>query len=414
METIPGAELRIGDRIRYHRERAGLTQLAVAAQVGRSEDWLSKIERGIVPVDKFSMILQLAEVLGVRDLADLTGHRLNLAATDTPRHASVAAIRAAMNSLPATRGDRLGGSPWTAAALERRVSEAWSIYDGDKARYARLGPELPELLGHAHRTARTAVGDADALLARRSLISVHHLLQVYLKRLGERELAHVAADRALAMATELGDLEWMAASAWNLGAIMLNRGEGDLALELSREMIAMMTPIPEDASPEYVSVYGALHLVAVIACARSGQSGRGWDYLRQAELVAQRLGADRNDFRTSFGPTNVAMHAVHLAGEEGDPTEALRLADQVDVDAVAGILPLERTTRYLIEVMQANRIAGDDLGTLYMLQKIERQSPEEIKHFPTAREGVRDLIRRGRPIYRREVEALAARMGVIV
>lgn len=407
------AEMSVGERIRHYRERQGVTQLAVSAQVGRSENWLSKVERGILPVDSFSVLMRMAEVLGC-PMADLVGQPLRGAITDTPRHGSVAGIRAAMTGLPATRGDRLGAPVLSADAVGRRVEEAWGIYDGDKARYARLGPVLPELIGHAHRTARTAGADDDAAAARRALISVHHLLQVYLKRLGERELSYLAADRALAMATDLGDLVWAGASTWNLGAIMLNRGEGDLALDLVREMIAVMTPIPDDASPQYVSVYGALHLVAVIACARSGQSGRGWDYLRQAEVIAQRLGADRNDFRTSFGPTNVRMHAVHLAGEEGDPAGALRLADDVDVDAVAGVLPLERTTRYLLEVMQAHRLKGDDLGVLYMLKKIEGQSPEEIKHFQTAREGVRDLMKRASPTWRRDVEALATRMELIV
>lgn len=412
MDQTP--EMRIGDRIRHYRERAGLTQLAVASRVRRSEDWLSKVERGIIPIDRFSMILAVAEALGIRDLADLVGQPVIVATSDTLSHDSVAGIRAAMTSLPAIRGDELRTPVLSGAAVAARVAEAWNIYDNDKSRYARLGPMLPELIGQASRTARTAAADADALSAHRSLIEVNCLLQVYLKRLGERELARLAADRALTMATDLGDYVWMGAAAWNLGAIMLNRGEGDVALELVRDMIALMTPIPDAATAEYLSVYGALHLVAVIACARSGQAGRGWDYLRDAERVAARLGCDRNDFRTSFGMTNVRMHAVHLAGEEGDPTEALRLADAVDVDAVDGVLPLERITRYLVEVMQANRLAGDDLGTLYMLQKIEALSPEEIRHFPVAREGVRDLIRRGRPIYRRDVEALATRMGVIV
>lgn len=406
-------EMRIGERIRYHRERRGLTQLAVSSQVERSEDWLSKVERGVLPVDSFTMILRLAEVLGVRDLEALTGHKLSLTTPDRPLHNSVGAIRTAMTALPATRGDTLPGPVLTAESLGARVTDAWSIYDHDTARYERLGPILPELIGQAHRTARTA-GDEGAASAQRSLISTYQLLQVFLKRVGERELGWTAADRALTLSSELGDLVWIGASAWNLGAIALNRGEGDIALDIARQMISIMTPIPDDATPEYISVYGALHLVAVIACARSGQSGRGWDYLRQADTIATRLGEDRNDFRTSFGPTNTKMHAVHLAGEEGDFTEALRLADHVDVDAVAGILPLERTTRYLVEVMQANRLKKDDVGTLYMLKRIEAQSPEEIKHFATAREAVRDLIRDGRPIYRRDAEALATRMGVIV
>lgn len=409
----PTGDTPIGERIAHYRAHKGLTQLALGARVRRSDDWVSKVERGIIPVSNFRMLIDLADALDIKDLKDLTGQPLALDTGDSPEHASVTAIRAAMSTLPATRGDAAPGPILTTGALAERVTDAWHIYDHDKARYARLGPVLPELLGQAHRTARTAADD-DVAAATRSVIEVYHLLQVFLKRLGESELARLAADRALTLATDTGDLVLMGASAWNLGAIMLNRGEGDLALDVSRQMIGLMTPIPDDAAPEYISVYGALHLVAVIAAARSGQagqSGRGWDYLEQARHVAARLGADRNDWRTSFGPTNVSMHGVHLAGEEGDPTTALRYAD--DVEIVPGVLPLERTTRYLVEVMNANRMQRDDLGTLYMLQKIEAQSPEEIKYFPVAREAIRDLLKRERSIYKTDLRALATRVGVI-
>jgi transcriptional regulator with XRE-family HTH domain len=402
----------IGERIARFRARKGLTQLALGAMVRRSEDWVSKVERGVIPVTNFRMLVDLAAALDVKNLVDLTGRPLALESSDSPEHASVTAIRAAMSSLPATRGDAAPGRVLAADALAGRVADAWHVYDHDKARYARLGPMLPELLGQAHRTARTAGDEAAAAVATRSLVEVYHLLQVYLKRLGEPELARLAADRALTLATDTGDLVLMGASAWNLGAVMVNRGEGDLALDLARQMIGLMTPIPDDAPAEYVSVYGALHLVAVIAAARSGQSGRGWDFLADARRVSARMRADRNDWRTSFGPTNVAMHAVHLAGEEGDSTLALRYADDVEI-IPGGVLPLERTTRYLVEVMNANRIKGDDLATFYMLQKIEEQSPEEIRYFPVAREAIRDLLKRERSIYRADLRGLATRVGVI-
>jgi len=398
----------IGERIAHYRAQRGLSQLALGAMVERSEDWVSKVERGVIPVSNFSKLVDLAQALGVKDLKDLTGHPLALAPSDSPEHASVAAIRSAMSALPATRGDTLAGSILTPDVLATRVADAWQIYDHDRARYARLGPVLPELLGQAHRAAR-----ADAA-ATRSVIEVYHLLQVFLKRLGEGELARLAADRALTLATDTGDKVLMGASAWNLGAIMLNRGEGDLALDLARQMIGLMTPIPDDASPEYISVYGALHLIAVIGTARCGrpdQSRRGWQFLDDARSVAARLGGDRNDWRTSFGPTNVAMHAVHLAGEEGDPTRALRFAD--DVEIVPGVLPLERTTRYLMEVAHANQLKGDDLATFYVLKEIEEQSPEEIKYFPVARDAIRGLLTRERSYYRADLRALATRVGVI-
>lgn len=401
-----------GDRVRRYRQRAGLSQYNAGLMMGYSEDWWSKVERGIRPVDKFSNLVRMAEILGIDDLAELTGAPVSYAVADTPHHSSIAGIRSAMLGLPDLRGAAIRGAVLPQPVLARRVEDAWDIYDHDKSRYDRLGPMLPELIGQAYRTSRNA-GDGDALAAQRDLISVHHLLQVYLKRLGEKELAWLAADRALTMASELGDRTWIGASAWNLGAIALNRGESDIALQLAQDAIATMTPLPEDASAELLSVYGALHLVAVIACARSGNSGRGWDYLRQAEAIARRQGVDANHFRTSFGPTNVLMHGVHLAGEEGDYTEALRLADDVDVAGVMGVLPLERVTRYLAELLQGHRLKGDRLGMLYTLKEIVGLSPVEARHYSTVREGARDLIRHGGARHRAEAEALVSALGVI-
>src|SRR3954465_14601346 len=41
-----GDQLSIGERIAFYRRRRGLSQAVLADLVGRSEDWLSKIERG--------------------------------------------------------------------------------------------------------------------------------------------------------------------------------------------------------------------------------------------------------------------------------------------------------------------------------------------------------------------------------
>lgn len=50
----------------------GLSQAALAGLVGRSESWLSQVERGLRQVDSHSVLLSLAEVLRV-DVAELTG-----------------------------------------------------------------------------------------------------------------------------------------------------------------------------------------------------------------------------------------------------------------------------------------------------------------------------------------------------
>jgi hypothetical protein len=214
------------------------------------------------------------------------------------------------------------------------------------------------------------------------------------------------------IADDTGDPALMAASAWNVCGILTSSGEVADSLVLARATIDHCRP-DDDATPEHLSAYGALHLAAVIAAARNDNAPAAWDMLREAQNVAERLGEDRNDFHTSFGPTNVAMHGVHLAAEEGDAAEALRLADDVAVPAPGGVLPLERTTRYLVEVMHSHRLTGDDFGTLFMLRKIMEASPEEIKYFPLVREAIVTLLKRERASYRAELRDVAAHVGVL-
>ena len=55
----------IGERIAYHRKRLGLSQVEFAGLVGRSESWVSQVERGVRPVDRMSVLQKVADVLSV-------------------------------------------------------------------------------------------------------------------------------------------------------------------------------------------------------------------------------------------------------------------------------------------------------------------------------------------------------------
>ena len=61
----------LGQRVRIHRHRRGLTQAVLAHLVGRSERWMLQVERGEVD-PRLSDALALADVLNVR-LDDLAG-----------------------------------------------------------------------------------------------------------------------------------------------------------------------------------------------------------------------------------------------------------------------------------------------------------------------------------------------------
>ncbi|AZM53349.1 XRE family transcriptional regulator [Streptomyces sp. WAC 01529] len=400
-----------GERIKFYRTRAGKTQAAVAGLVARSEDWLSKVERNVHSIDSLSMLIAIGRELGLDNVADLVGPAIDLSLAGSAEHPSVPMIRRTLNTPPSLLGIGLPGEDLTAAQLAERVVEAWGIYEKETERYGPVGAMLPGLLAETYATLRRTTGE-DELEATRALVSLLHLHQVFLRRVGERKLSLRAADRAMQIADETGDPALIAAAAWNVCGILTSSGEVGDSLDLARSTIAHCRP-GEDATPEHLSAYGALHLAAVIAAVRDSKAPTAWDLLREADTVAGRLGSDRNDFHTSFGPTNVSMHGVHLAAEEGDVVEALRLADDVTVPDPGGVLPLERTTRYLVEVMHANRVNGDQYATLHMLRQIMEASPEEIKYFPLVREAVQSLLKRPRPHMHKELHEIAEHVGVL-
>lgn len=406
---VTSSEFSVGDRIRFYRERRGISQAVLGHLCGRSEDWVSKVERGVLPVDRISVLLEVARVLRLRDLSDLTGRAIVAATSDdSPEHDSVPAIRRALSAQPSTLGRDLPGEPLTAEQLAAEVVETWRIYEHETVRYDVVGPLLPHLLAQAYQSAGAASDETRPAIVRQT-VSLYHLLQVFLRRTGEPTLSQVAADRAMTLSDQSGNAELISASAWNLCSILTPSGHVEESADLALSTISRY-PLGDDASPEHVAVHGALHLAAVIASVRSGRAPRAWDLLGRAKGVADRLGEDTNHWRTSFGPTNVSMHGVHLAAEEGDAAEALRLADQVEDNPA---LPLERRTRYAIEVMHAHRLRSDDMGALWMCQKIKSLSPEEMKWHPLVRATIGDLTKRASPMYRHEVRELAEHIGLL-
>ena len=85
----------IGERVAFYRRRRGMAQVVLAGLVGRTEDWLSKVENNRIELDRLSVIRSLAEALDVA-LADLVVEPALLEwTTDSGVH-TVPALRAAL------------------------------------------------------------------------------------------------------------------------------------------------------------------------------------------------------------------------------------------------------------------------------------------------------------------------------
>jgi transcriptional regulator with XRE-family HTH domain len=400
--TIEGTGLEPGERIRLFRRRAGLTQEQCAQLKGCTVSAWRKWESGGRHVSAFADWVEIARILGVRDVYKLTG----LPAGELPQppadHEAVPAIRAALFTFdPGLPGppdlDRL------AAAVDR----TWTVWQEHRS-YAEVGALLPALVTELRATVAQVDGTQRDRAVRIAVL-LYFLVRAFTKRVGAQDLALVAADRAVAAAQTLADPGFRAAAAWNLGMSLYPEGHAEVVAALARDAAAELRPHLAQAPPQWWSVLGALHLLHAIQLLRLGNEHAGLAELEAAAEIGRRTG-DRNDFRIFFGPTNVGIHRVWFALEQTRPAEAIRLADQYDV---TGAPSVQRRFAHYVILARAYCMRSEDVAAIHMLLRAEKESAWDLRYHAEARAIVRDLLRRENSLTRADLGPLAERLGVL-
>lgn len=391
-----------GDRIRLFRRRVGLTQEQCAQLKGCTVSAWRKWESGDRQVASFADWIQIAKILRVRDLYKLTGLPVEELREEPTEHETVPAIRAAMVSFE----PRLAGEP-DVAGLERAIDTAWDVWQ-ERRPFIQIGTTLPGLISEVRATIPVVDGpQRDRLLRATSML--YFLTRAFTKRVGAHDVSLLAADRALAAAIKADDLDFRAASAWNLGMILAEQGHTEVVQELAGDAAAELEPTLAGGPIERMSIFGALHLLRAAQFARLGDEHGVATALEAAERVAGRIG-DRNDFRTVFGPANVGIYRVWLAVELSRPGEAIRQAQRCELAAVPSV---ERRFSYHVELARAYCIRAEDVAAIHMLLRAEQESAEELRFNHSVRGVVQELLRRENPLTRAELRPLADRIGVL-
>lgn len=395
-----------GERIAAYRRRRGLSQAALAGLVGRSESWLSQVERGIRSVDRLSVLLDLARVLHV-DVDALLGRPWDLAPNGGPDADQLAALRSFF-----ARYDHLTGALRTAPEvgdLRRSVSAAHREYQA--ANYVQVVEDLPGLLSSADNARRTSDGDRRQQLL--AYITAYVVGAKLLTKLGAADLAIVAADRAASAAGETDSLAAQGLAAYQVVCALLQSDQVDQADRLAVVMAQRLQSAARPDDPVTISVAGSLWLIGAIIAARRTEPFEALDRLRQAEDLADLLGEDGNHFWTAFGPTNVAIHRVSVAAELGDPGEALRAAARVNLTELPEGMRSRRAQMHLdLAWAQAQR-KRDAEATLHLLEA-EQTAPEVVRYNRTVRDLMREMLARGgRRSPNGALDRLAVRAGVL-
>ncbi|AOS65564.1 DNA binding protein with helix-turn-helix domain [Actinoalloteichus hymeniacidonis] len=394
----------IGERIAFYRRRRGLTQSILSGLVGRTEDWLRKVERDVLPLDRLSVLRRLAFALDI-NLGDLISEPVLMDWSEEPGRRTLPALRVALMDHRQFLSQPCTDEPVRLASLARDIAEQWSDYQN--SRYTRLTQRLPLLITDAQAACQQyGAGSDDGLRAHELAASAHHLATALLTKLGEAELAAIAAAKGLTAANTSGSPLMIGSLYRSVAHALLSIGDFKQSAALTRAAADYLQSDLGTASPEYLSVYGMLHLVGAVASSRMEDRTDTNTFLAEADHTATRLGQDANYLWTAFGPTNVAIHRVAAAMELGDIQVAVDLGSRLDTDA----LPTERRVRHAIETARAyvrwNKI--DD--ALALLLSAEQYAPEQVRYHRLSRILVHEVIRLPRPTP--HAVQLAYRMGV--
>lgn len=398
----------VGERIAWYRRRRGLSQEVLAGRVGRTADWLSKIENGRIELDRLSVLRLLADALDVT-LADLIAEPSLMEWTKDSGQATVPALRSVlMDYRPFTasvNGDEVVDDGITLDELRDDLHDLWAAYQ--EARFGYVVNRLSALIPAARSAVRVRNGDESRTASGR-LALAYHLAATQLTKLGEGDLAWTASNRGMEAAQNSENPVVIGSLLRSLAHSLASTGEYAPAVRVVQDAVGFLEPHMGKAGRTLTSVYGTALLAGSMAAARADDRATVREFLGEAGRAAARLGSDRNYLWTAFGPTNVAIHRVATAMELGDVQTALALGPDLDTSTV----PVERRVRHALEVARAQSSANHRDDALAMLLDAEQVAPEQVRYHYLSRHLVQTWIRtqRGKPSF--HLAGLAERLRI--
>lgn len=397
-------EMPTGQLIKVWRIDRKLSTVGLATHAGITVRYLEMIEAG-TKTPSLPVLRKLAKALRVRTSA-LVGE---LASEDhnEPVTFQLSAVERALYTFPKIALTERNTPP-EMADLKERIETAWTVWTDGPDKYSFVLGALPDLIVDVE----LAVSGYGSREAYRQACEVYHLARAVTKHAGRADLGRMIVERTMRYAEATEDPAVIGLAHWNLAQALLSGDMAEGGLDICMRAVEKLEPVLGDGGSPLWSVYGGLLQTGAVAAARTGDLWKGKTMLRgPASRAATRVGPGRNHHHLAFGPANVAIHAVSVAGEVGETSEALRLADEVDISDTG--LSLERKTTHLYQVARAHEVDGNDTAVLVHLQMAERMSPQDFTYKRNLRSMVATLVRRARPSYANEVRGFASRIGVL-
>ncbi|MCD0450754.1 helix-turn-helix domain-containing protein [Actinocorallia sp. API 0066] len=398
--------LSTGERIKFFRMRRGMTRDVLGGLVGKSGRWVKAVESGQIQTPRLPVLVSIAEVLKIRDLSELTGGQsMPTNMFRGPGHPALSAVRDAVNEV----GSSADVEAQSVASLRARLAAAWRARHAAPDHRTVIGELLPGLIRGGKATVRARRGD-ERREALATLAGIYHLAQFFTAYQPDTGLLWRVAERGLMAAEESEDPKALADSAWLLVEAHRDIGDFDAAESVARRAIEQVAPHLDGAGDGLVGAWGGLHFAAAYTAARAGERGTAWRWWEKADAVASRLPAGHYDPMTSFGRAVMPAHAVTVAVELRQKSEA---AQQTRRAANTAIPSAPRQARHLVEMARAHQIGGDSADALATLRTAFATAPETVRFNGYAHRMIRDLAE-GPLHLRGDARVLADRVGLLV
>jgi transcriptional regulator with XRE-family HTH domain len=398
-----------GQRLQILRTRRGLTRDQLGGLMGKSAQWVKDLETGRRRTPRLEVILHLAEILRVRDLADLTGNQaVHVDLFTGPGHPRLPEVKAAVDAFP-LGADR--AAPPT-AHLKARLARAWSARHSAPHHRDVIGALLPDLIRDAQAAVRQAETSTDRRAAHAILAEVYSLSQFFVAYQPDAALLWRVAERGLIAAQESEDPHTIGVAAWLAAQAHRDSGPGhyDAADEVTHQTLRFLDPLLPDASADTLAITGALTFEAGYTAARRGETGTAWRYWDQARAMADRLPDSYYHPVTSFSRAIIGAHAVTVAVELHQGGESVRQAAAADAVTIPS---RPRRSRHRIEEARGYHLDGQPDVALATLAQAHEAAPETIRYNGYAKRIVLEECESRSPARRRRASELAVKLGLL-
>ncbi|GAA2838849.1 hypothetical protein GCM10010505_72420 [Kitasatospora aburaviensis] len=413
--SVRGSGITFGKFIALRRAEMEWTQLRLAAELDRSEVWMSLVERDLQRVKDLTLLRRLAQVLRC-ELNELMA--LPQPASERPRSRPRKSTSVTLTSSSAAEEDDVRRRPFltlAAAALFTPVAgqqaahaettsplaglEDLLLYGTGRVPAPRSEPtheSVTASLLTSHREFKAAQYDAlaEALPSRiaaaqmvgsteERALNVAQLYNLAVRlciKIGDNNLVAITADRALTAARDGGDplvvaeAQRMVSSAW--------RRQGSLAratdiVVVAAEDLLVDTTVPESAR---LAARGDLYATAAYTAAKTGDRAYSHSLIREA---ADSAAAASRASGLMDGVQGIALHELSVHYELGDAGRAIELASTINPTALP---TAERQARFFTDVARAFDQWGKPEQCYRALLAAEEAAPQEVR-----RGAVRDL-----------------------